>query len=310
MRTTHTTLALFAVLTLTAAPISATRAQVVIGVSIRVAPPVLPVYVQPPIPGPRYIWAPGYWAWGADDYYWVPGTWVMAPGDGLLWTPGYWGWRDGLYLWNAGYWGPHVGFYGGVSYGYGYTGVGFQGGYWSGGAFMYNRSVTNFGSVQITNVYNKTVINNTTVTNVSFNGGPAGIAARPTAEEQAAAHDKHIPATEMQTKHQQAASTNRALFASVNKGNPAVAATARAGQFTGAGVVGAKGAQPSPHTFVKSSAGQLGTKQLNTNPATGSPGQKQIHQVTNAKGVASGQPKQIPGQPKKPVQHAKKPDQK
>ena len=26
---------------------------------------------------------------------------------------------------NAGYWGPHVGFYGGINYGYGYGGVGY-----------------------------------------------------------------------------------------------------------------------------------------------------------------------------------------
>ena len=56
---------------------------VAIGLSITVAPPVLPVYVQPPVPGPNYIWAPGYWAWGDYDYYWVPGTWVLAPTPGL-----------------------------------------------------------------------------------------------------------------------------------------------------------------------------------------------------------------------------------
>jgi hypothetical protein len=33
-------------------------------VSITVAPPVLPVYEQPPIPDPGYMWTPGYWAWG------------------------------------------------------------------------------------------------------------------------------------------------------------------------------------------------------------------------------------------------------
>jgi hypothetical protein len=140
-------------------------------VSITVAPPVLPVYEQPAIPGPGYIWTPGYWAWGDDDYYWVPGTWALPPAVGLLWTPGYWGWRDGIYAWNAGYWGPHIGFYGGINYGFGYTGVGYAGGVWRGGVFSYNRTVNNFGSVNITNTYNKTVINNTRVTNVSFNGG-------------------------------------------------------------------------------------------------------------------------------------------
>jgi hypothetical protein len=76
-------------------------------------PPELPVYEQPPIPAPDYIWTPGYWGIGPLGYYWVPGTWVLPPSVGLLWTPGYWGWRDGIYVWNAGYWGPHVGFYGG-----------------------------------------------------------------------------------------------------------------------------------------------------------------------------------------------------
>ena len=37
-------------------------------VSITVAPPPLPVYVQPVCP-PGYMWTPGYWAWGDDGYY-------------------------------------------------------------------------------------------------------------------------------------------------------------------------------------------------------------------------------------------------
>jgi hypothetical protein len=279
-------------------PVSAAQAQVVVGVSIRIAPPVLPVYVQPPIPGLGYMWMPGYWAWDPymRDYYWVPGTWVLAPAVGLLWTPGYWGWRDEVYIWNGGYWGPRVGFYGGINYGYGYTGLGFQGGYWSGGVFAYNRAVTNVGTVQITNVYNKTVINNTTVTNVSFNGGNNGTPAKPTAQEQAAALDKHIPATDVQTKHQDAAHNNRALFAAVNKGNPAIAATSRAGQFSGANVVAAKGVNtlPSSRDALKTSASP--------------PGPKPPRQISNAKGPPPG-PKQQVRQAKKPDQY-KKPDPK
>ena len=61
--------------------------------------------------------------------------------------------------WNAGYWGPHVGFYGGVNYGFGYGGVGFGGGEWRGGAFFYNTAVVNVGGAHFTNVYvNRTVI--------------------------------------------------------------------------------------------------------------------------------------------------------
>jgi len=103
---------LIAALPLLAVPLIS-QAALFVGVSVNIAPPALPVYVQPPCPAPGYIWMPGYWAWD-DDYYWVPGTWVMAPAVGVLWTPGYWGWSEGAYLWHAGYWGPHVGFYGGM----------------------------------------------------------------------------------------------------------------------------------------------------------------------------------------------------
>ena len=85
----------------------------------------------------------------------MPGTWSFAPVAGYLWTPGYWGWGNGAYLWHAGYWGPHVGFYGGINYGFGYGGVGYQGGYWRGNEFYYNRAVNNVRNVNITNVYNR-----------------------------------------------------------------------------------------------------------------------------------------------------------
>ena len=130
--------------------------DVAIGISVNTPPPVLPVYAQPPIPGPGYIWTPGYWAWGPAGYYWVPGVWVMPPTVGVLWTPGYWGWSGGAYIFHHGYWGPHIGFYGGVNYGYGYTGYGYEGGYWRNGAFAYNRAVNNITVTNVTNVYNKT----------------------------------------------------------------------------------------------------------------------------------------------------------
>jgi hypothetical protein len=212
-----------------------------VGISITIAPPVLPVYVQPPIPAPGYLWTPGYWAWGPDGYYWVPGTWVLPPTVGLLWTPGYWGWGGAAFLFHAGYWGPTVGFYGGINYGFGYGGVGFGGGYWSNGQFNYNRAVTNISNTRITNVYNRNVTVNR-VTNVSYNGGAGGIAARPTPAEIAAEREHHVAPTPVQVQHQQTASSNRALLASVNHGNPAVAATARPGEFTGRGVVAAHGA--------------------------------------------------------------------
>jgi hypothetical protein len=195
-------------------------------ISITIAPPVMPVYVQPECPADGYIWTPGYWAYGPEGYYWVPGVWVTPPRMGVLWTPGYWGWGDGVYRWHGGYWGPHVGFYGGVNYGFGYTGVGFIGGVWAGNVFRYNTAVMNVNRTVVRNVYvDRTVIRNTTIVNnrASFNG-PGGIAARPTPEQMAAGHEQHFQATSTQLSHQQVASQNRAQFASVNHGNPGIAA--------------------------------------------------------------------------------------
>ncbi len=258
-----------AVVPLTFVP-SVSSAQVSVGISVNIAPPVLPVYVQPAVPAPGYVWTPGYWAWGgAFGYYWVPGTWVAPPAVGLLWTPGYWGWAGGAYVWHAGYWGPHVGFYGGVNYGFGYTGHGYWGGRWRGGTFVYNRAVTNVTNVNVTNVYARAVAPGVNPGHLSFNGGPGGIVARPTRAELVAAHEHHIAFTPLQRRHLQLAARNPALRASVNGGRPAIAATARPGGLEvrhgnpaagrlepRAGGFAAHGAQP--HAAPKAHAAQHG----------------------------------------------------
>ena len=204
-----------------------------IGVVVSFAPPPLPVYVQPPCPAEGYLWAPGYWAYDPDfgDYYWVPGTWVLAPEAGLFWTPGWWGWGGEGFIFHTGYWGPQVGFYGGVNYGYGYFGEGYQGGRWDHGHFYYNRAVNNVNVMNIHNVYNTTVVNDTRVTRVSYNGGNGGIDARPTAAQEAAEREKHIPPVSAQTQQVQMARTNPQLRASVNQGKPPIAATPKSGAF-------------------------------------------------------------------------------
>ena len=215
-----------------------------IGISISFAPPELPVYEQPLCPGDGYLWTPGYWAYANDydDYYWVPGTWVMAPEVGLLWTPAYWGWGGSGYVFYDGYWGQQVGFYGGVSYGYGYYGNGYEGGRWDNGHFFYNRSVNNVNATVIHNVYNTTVINSTVVNRVSYNGGNGGISVRATAQQEAVGRERHIPAVAVQTEHAQAAHTNPEQRASVNHGKPAVAATPKPGAFSDRAIVPAKAA--------------------------------------------------------------------
>jgi WXXGXW repeat (2 copies) len=222
----------------------ASNAQVIC-ISNASPPPELPVYEQPAMPEPGHIWTPGYWGGGPYGYFWVPGTWVQPPTVGLLWTPGYWGWRDGIYVWSAGYWGPHVGFYGGINYGFGYAGVGYEGGHWENGAFAYNRTVNNFGGVSITNVYEKTVIVDPGATRVSFNGGGGGTAVLPTPEQETAAHEQHVAAIPAQLQHERTASANKALLASENHGQPSIAATAKPNELTGKGVVAAQQVEPS-----------------------------------------------------------------
>jgi len=199
-------------------------------ISVGFAPPVLPVYVQPPCPEAGWMWTPGYWAYGADGYYWVPGTWVPAPAVGLLWTPPYWGWSGGLYIFHPGYWGPHVGYYGGVNYGFGYMGIGFAGGMWAGGVFRYNTAVMNVGG-GIHNTYrDTTIVNNTTIINnnhVSYNGGPGGVNHAPTAQENTYSHEQHTAPTSYQTQHQNTAMHNTNNYASHNGGHPTNAAMER-----------------------------------------------------------------------------------
>lgn len=212
-----------------------------IGISISIAPPELPVYEQPLCPGQGYLWTPGYWAYANDydDYYWVPGTWVEPPQVGLLWTPAYWGWGGNGFVFYNGYWGQQVGFYGGIDYGYGYSGEGFQGGRWDHDRFFYNQSVSNVNVTVIHNVYNTTVVNRG-ASRVSYNGGKGGISVRPRPEEEAAARERHIPAVAAQTQHAQAARNNPEQRASRNHGAPPVAATPKAGALNDRAVVPAK----------------------------------------------------------------------
>ena len=217
--------------------------------SINIAPPLLPVYEQSVIPAAGYLWAPGYWAYEDEDgdYFWVPGTWVRAPYIGALWTPGYWDWDEGEYeyVFHDGYWGYHVGYYGNIDYGFGYTGEGYEGGYWYNGGFYYNTAVNRIRNIHITTVYNKTVINNTTINNYNYSfNGPGGANGVPTPMEIALANERHVPPTPAQVRQISLAAQNKTLYVAENHGVPPIAATTRPGAFRGAGVVRAKFEQP------------------------------------------------------------------
>ena len=200
-------------------------------ISVGIAPPVLPVYVQPDCPEPGLMWIPGYWAYGDDGYYWVPGAWVPAPYPGALWTPGYWGWSDGFYVFHPGYWGRHVGYYGGVNYGYGYGGFGFSGGEWRGEVFAYNVVVMHVDRRFVHETFeDRGRVDRGFVardSHVAFSGGPGGIHYQPRPEERMAEHERHIAATSFQQQHESAARSDRGSYVKNNGGHPRTLAVPR-----------------------------------------------------------------------------------
>ncbi|HEY5339396.1 MAG TPA: YXWGXW repeat-containing protein, partial [Candidatus Aquilonibacter sp.] len=210
------------------------NAAVFVGLTVSYGPPALPYYDQPPAPAPNLIWQPGYWAWGPYGYYWVPGTWVAAPEPDMYWTPGYWAYDAGQYQWNGGYWGPQVGFYGGVNYGYGYFGNGYDGGRWNGRNFQYNTAYSNVNQSAIRNRYysratidNREIVNRYGGSRISYNGGPRGIAARATTFQRQAYTQRRFAMTAQQQQHVTYARQATNLRYNVNHGKPAIAAAPR-----------------------------------------------------------------------------------
>jgi hypothetical protein len=234
-RKSFRSLMIAAALALPVMAISTPQAHAGVFISVGFAPPVLPVYVQPAIPGDGYIWTPGYWAYGDAGYYWVPGVWVLAPRPGYLWTPPYWGYEGGFYGFHPGYWGLHVGYYGGINYGFGYGGIGFFGGEWRGGGFFYNSAVVNFGGgYHPRNVYvdREVVIHNTIINNnhVAFNG-PGGINRQPSPDEARFSGEAHLQPTGAQTQHEGFAARDRTQYAAFNGGRPGTMAAANVNAY-------------------------------------------------------------------------------
>ena len=62
-------LALLITVTIPAVTIQSVHAQFGVTINVGFAPPVLPVYVQPPCPEPNLMWTPGYWAYDQEGGY-------------------------------------------------------------------------------------------------------------------------------------------------------------------------------------------------------------------------------------------------
>jgi hypothetical protein len=140
-------------------------AQIGVSITVGVMPPPIPVYAQPPIRE-----------------------------EGYLWVPGYWEFFNGAYRWHPRYWGRHVGYYGGINYGFGYFGFGYIGGSWDHGRLCYNIAINNFGSHHITNVYRQAP-RNVGRSRAAFVGSRCGTAARHSADEQRALSELQLRAS-------------------------------------------------------------------------------------------------------------------
>jgi hypothetical protein len=262
-------------------------------ISVGFAPPVLPVYEQPPCPQPGWMWTPGYWAYGPDGYYWVPGSWVPAPYEGALWTPPYWGWSGGLYVFHSGYWGPHVGYYGGINYGFGYMGVGFVGGLWRGHDFVYNTAVVRVNNVYVHNTYiDRTIVERNTIVNdrhVSFNGGRDGIRYEARPEERMAMTEHHMAATSVQMQHVDAARNDRSFYAKNNGGRPQNVAAERPMGFHG---------NPQQNTFNNNNRGNQNRPEFQNHQQPQQRGfEQQPHQQQPQQRGFEAQPRGNPQQP-------------
>lgn len=275
-------------------------------ISVGFAPPVLPVYVQPPCPEPGLMWTPGYWAYGDDGYYWVPGAWVPAPYEGALWTPGYWGWSTGLYVWHPGYWGPHVGYYGGVNYGFGYMGIGFVGGMWRGHDFVYNTAVVHVNERFVHTTYvDRTIVERNTIVNdrhVAFAGGPGGIRHDPLPAERMAERDQHVERTSFQAQHEQSFRADHGSYARFNGGRPNTLAVDRP--------LSAEHAGPAAHSQMQMGRPAMGpaTGPQAARPAMQPQGARPMNQTPQSRPGPQAQPRpsqqMAPGSQNRPAPQA------
>src|SRR5579862_2236886 len=68
------------------AGVTASRAQVSLGIRIGAPPPPRVLRVRPVSPGPEYVWIDGYWYPVGGHYRWHAGYWSRPPYEGARWV--------------------------------------------------------------------------------------------------------------------------------------------------------------------------------------------------------------------------------
>ena len=82
------------------AAVSATDAQISVGIRLGPPPPPRVVHVLPQQPGPGFAWVDGYWYPVGRHYRWHEGYWTRPPYEGARWIAPH---HDGEQFFN-GYW--------------------------------------------------------------------------------------------------------------------------------------------------------------------------------------------------------------
>ena len=68
-------------------------------------PPPPQVEVVPAMPGPEYVWMPGYWSIGVGGgWVWIGGRYGLPPRPHAVWVRGHWGRHGRGYVWIGGRW--------------------------------------------------------------------------------------------------------------------------------------------------------------------------------------------------------------
>ncbi len=179
---------------------------------------------------------------------------------------------------------------------------GFAGGRWVGNSFAYNRTVSNVDPTVIHSTYSETVANNATLYKPSYNGGPGGTTATPTAQERLAAADPHVPSTPPQRQSMQQAAKNPALLPQANPGQHATVVIQPPAVFhppaTAAAYTAAPPATHYDHSRVSSSSTAHVAARQSAAPKSAAAATKTQHPSSKASGKANdSQPREPEARP-------------
>jgi hypothetical protein len=73
-------------------------------VVVRVRPPHGVTERRVPMPGPGYVWIPGYQRWTGNGFAWETGRWENPPRPHAKWVPHRWEKRGRTWVLREGHW--------------------------------------------------------------------------------------------------------------------------------------------------------------------------------------------------------------